>query len=205
MTTSPDSARDLLRHALATLAYRASKVLRDTPPGFDGMSLSSGRTPVDVVRHMGDLMEWGERMARGESHWAPAGRMTWDAAIGRFFDGLGAFDRAVVDSSFAKFGAGVIFQGPVADALTHVGQIAMMRGLAGAPIRPESYARAAIRVGQVSRDQPPPGREFDGDASPRPATDPVDEASADSFPASDPPSRTPTMGSHVRPKNSSGS
>ena len=76
MSQSPDSARDLLRHALATLAYRASKVLRDVPDDFGDMALTPGRTPLDIVRHMGDLMEWGERMARGEYRWAAAGRMS---------------------------------------------------------------------------------------------------------------------------------
>jgi hypothetical protein len=61
----------------------------------------------------------------------------------------------------------MIFQGPVADALTHVGQLAMMRGAAGAPVRPESYARAEIRVGRVGREQAAARKEFDGDASAR--------------------------------------
>ena len=60
-----------------------------------------------------------------------------------------------------------IIQGPLADTLTHTGQLAMLRGMAGAPVKPESYARAAIVPGRVGLDQAPPGREFDGDASAR--------------------------------------
>jgi hypothetical protein len=199
MTDASGSARDLLRHTLATLAYRAAKVLRDVPEGFGELKLSSGRTPVEVVAHLGDLMEWGERMARGEYLWAPKPTARWDAACDRFFNGLAAFDAAVERSSFQEYSAGTIFQGPIADALTHVGQLAMMRGLAGAPVRPESYARAEITIGRVGRDQAPARKEFDGDASrPRQKKDPVDEASEESFPASDPPATTGTATTRAR-------
>ena len=89
----------------------------------------------------------------------------WDREVARFFDGLAALDVALtVDGPFAG-SIDKIIQGPLADALTHVGQLAMLRGITGTPVRPESYARAAIEVGRVGRDQPPPGFEFDGDAS----------------------------------------
>ena len=58
-----------------------------------------------------------------------------------------------------------LIQGPLADALTHVGQLAMLRGMVGAPVRPESFTGAEIVAGRISVDQAPPGREFDGDAS----------------------------------------
>jgi hypothetical protein len=60
-----------------------------------------------------------------------------------------------------------LIQGPLADALTHVGQLAMLRGMAGVPVRPESYPRAEIVVGRVGIDQAAPRAEFDGDASAR--------------------------------------
>jgi hypothetical protein len=86
--------------------------------------------------------------------------------VRRFFDGLAALDRAV--AAGLPDGAGEkLIQGPLADALTHVGQLAMLRGMAGAPVRPESYARAEIVAGRVGPDQAPPGTEFDGDASQR--------------------------------------
>jgi hypothetical protein len=159
---------DLLRHTLATLAYRAEKALREAPPEFGAFRLGEGsRTAVEVVSHMGDLMEWGERMAKGEYQWAPTPASTWAHACDRFFDALASFDRALAASTFEKYAPGVIFQGPIADALTHVGQIAIMRGVAGAAVRPESYARAEITVGRVGRDQSATRREFDGDASRR--------------------------------------
>lgn len=161
---SPDWS--FLRHALATLAYRAVKVLRDVPDGFAEVRASStSRSALEIVAHMGDLMEWGERFAQGEYRWEPVPTHDWDAAVDRFFDGLARLDRAIADGPPDDYPPQVVFQGPVADALTHVGQLAMMRGLVGAPVQPESYARADIRVGNVGREQPDPKAEFDGDAS----------------------------------------
>jgi hypothetical protein len=164
------TSRDLLRHTVATLAYRAEKVLRDVPPGFAAFRVSEQcRTPLEILSHLGDLMEWAERLAQGEYRWEarPAGE--WDAEAARFFKGLKALDRALAAARAAAYPPDTIFQGPVADALTHVGQLSMLRGIFGAAVRPEAYARATIRVGRVGRTQPAKRVEFDGDASrPRP-------------------------------------
>ena len=199
--------RDLLRHTVATLAYRAEKVLRDPPAGFAALRLSpSSRSALEIVSHLGDLMNWGERMARGEYLWEAQPTGDWAAACDRFFGSIKALDDAIDDGSFDKYPVEMIFQGPIADALTHVGQLSIMRGVAGGAVRPESYARAEILAGRVGREQSPVRKEFDGDASrpkPRPpapaSPDPVTEASEESFPASDPPASTPVAGTHIAP------
>ena len=161
-----DEARRMLRHTVATLAYRAEKVLRDVPEGFAEMRLSpASRTPLETLAHMCDLMGWGERMARGMYHWEPVAAGTWPDAVERFFTMLTALDAALAEPPPLTFTAEVIFQGPVADALTHVGQLALMRGTMSAPVRPESYARADISIGRVGRDQSAVRAEFGGDAS----------------------------------------
>jgi hypothetical protein len=166
LAAAPTTAVDLLRHAVATLAYRAGKVLRDTPSGFaEFRAGTSSRTAVEIVSHLGDLMAWGERLARGEYRWEAGVTLDWAEACARFFRELAALDAALADPAVTSPPTGILFQGPVADALTHVGQLAMMRGVAGQPVRPESYARATIQTGRVGRDQAPPGREYDGDAS----------------------------------------
>jgi hypothetical protein len=157
-----------LRHALATLAYRAEKVLRDVPDGFaDFRPSPTSRTPLALVAHLGDLIEWGQRMAlRGEMKWAPVAQPSWPVATDRFFQALTALDEALrLPESDAHHAA--IFQGPIADALTHVGQLSLMRGMIGAAVRPESYARAHITPGRVGRDQDTVRTEYDGDASPQ--------------------------------------
>jgi hypothetical protein len=162
------TARAVLRHLTATLAYRAAKVLRDVPPEFATASVGSvsTRRPVLIVAHLADLMAWAVSLARGEHSWKAEGSDDWGVEVARFFDNLAALDRALASDAFAG-SVEKLIQGPLADALTHVGQLAMLRGMAGAPVRPESYARAEIAIGRVGPDQAPPGREFDGDASVR--------------------------------------
>lgn len=170
MKTSDDPTRELLRHLAATLAYRASKVLRDTPPGFATFSLGPRtRQPIQLLAHMADLMAWGIRLANGKHEWRAEGTPDWDTELERFFDGLANLDRTLVSDAPISQHAEVLIQGPLADALTHVGQLAMLRGAAGAPVRPESYARAKIEPGRVGLEQPPPNYEFDGDASAKPS------------------------------------
>jgi hypothetical protein len=159
-------SHQLLRHTVATLAYRAQKALHGAPPEFASYRLSpASRTPLEILSHLGDLMEWAERMAHGEYRWTPVPQHDWEAASDRFFQGLLALDAAISTSPLSEYPADVIFQGPIADALTHVGQLSMLRGVAGAPVRPESYARAEIQIGRVGKEQSAERKEFDGDAS----------------------------------------
>jgi hypothetical protein len=163
-----ETTRAALRHLTATLAYRAAKVLRDAPADFPQTSIGEGaRRPVQILTHMGDLLAWAVSLTKGESVWKAEGGDNWDVERRRFFDGLAALDRELARNELPAGAAEKLIQGPLADALTHVGQLAMLRGIAGAPVRPESYARAEIVAGRVGLDQSPPGREFDGDASAR--------------------------------------
>ena len=168
LTIRADDPRPLLRRIIATLAYRAAKVLRDAPPGFGGVQAGPAtRRPVEIVAHLADLMAWGLSLAQGHSMWKAGGSEDWDIEVTRFFDGLAALDAELAaDRPFAGSEDRLI-QGPLADALTHVGQLAMLRGIAGVPIKPESYAGAEIVIGRVGPAQAAPRREFEGDASKR--------------------------------------
>jgi hypothetical protein len=161
-----DSDRIVLRQLAATLAYRAAKVLRDPPAGFGHQSFGEAtRRPVRIVAHMADLMTWGVSIAGGGREWKPSGGDDWQTEVDRFFAGLAALDAAIATDDEFKGSIDQLIQGPLADALTHVGQLSMLRGMAGAPVRPESYARAVITAGRVGMDQEKPRAEFDGDAS----------------------------------------
>jgi hypothetical protein len=161
-----DPARMALRQMAATLAYRAAKVLRDAPPEFAQRTFgTTTRQPVRILAHMGDLMSWGVSMAGGGKEWKAAGGDDWATEVERFFTGLAALDAALAADGEFKGSIEKLIQGPLADALTHVGQLAMLRGMAGTPVRPESYARAVITAGRVGLDQEAPRAEFDGDAS----------------------------------------
>jgi hypothetical protein len=160
--------RTVLRHLAATLAYRAAKVLRGVPEGFASRDFGpSIRRPVQIVAHMADLMAWAVSFARGDYVWKAEGSAVWQVEVDRFFTGLAALDRELSAPGAPDGSMEKLIQGPLADALTHVGQLAMLRGIAGHPVRPESYARAGIERGRVGLDQAAPRREFDGDASAR--------------------------------------
>jgi hypothetical protein len=159
-TTSTD--RDLLRHALATLAYRGGKVLRRAPAEFGQFRIGpTSRTPVEVLGHICDVLDWGLAMAEGAHMWSETRSTEWQQQVDRFFAALTAFDAFLASDRELGFPVTQLLQGPVADSLTHVGQIAMLRRLAGAPVKGENYAKAAIRTGVVGPDQPAAELEFD--------------------------------------------
>jgi hypothetical protein len=154
--------RQLLRHTLATLAYRASKAVRGAPPSFSTFSVAEGsRTPGQILAHLGDLMDWALTQAQGQQKWTDTPPGEWNADVDRFFRSLSALDAYLASTADVHFGAQKIFQGAIADSLTHVGQINMLRRIAASPVRGENYARADISVGHVTREQPASRVEFD--------------------------------------------
>lgn len=159
---SDETDRKMLRHTLATLAYRANKALREAPPEFRDFRVGdTTRTPGMILAHVGDLMDWAIWMSRGEYRWQDSDPLAWDDEVDRFFSRVATLDSELRERETLGFSEEEIFQGPIADALTHVGQIAMLRRLAGSPVRGENYFRANIEIGRVGRDQPSPVREFD--------------------------------------------
>jgi hypothetical protein len=194
-----DDGRTLLRHTLATLAYRAGKTLREAPEGFASFSSSASpvsssspgavRTPLQILAHMGDLLEWSASVVSGAEvrHDPKQSRLRsrlsedveirakvsasvrgggggpaasevqeWPLQVARFFNALERFDAFLASTAVLGAAPARLFQGPVADALTHVGQLAMLRREFGAPILRESYFDADIVTGRVGFDQPPP-------------------------------------------------
>ena len=157
-----DTKREMLRHTLATLAYRGGKAVRRVPEGFEGFEAGAGlRTPAQILAHVGDLLDWALSMARGEQRWHNSTPLAWDEEVARFFRRLEEFDAYLASDAPLGVTAEGLFQGPVADALTHVGQIALLRRMAGAPVRGENYFVAEIVAGRVGAEQATPRREFD--------------------------------------------
>ena len=153
--------KDFLRHALATLAYRGGKAMRDAPANFaDFRAGEKTRTPVQIVAHIGDLLEWGTALARGEKTWNEKPPQSWDHEVERFFECLRKFDDLLASDQPLGCPAERLFQGPIADALTHVGQLTMLRGLAGERVRAENYFGADVQAGRVGAEQTPPKREW---------------------------------------------
>jgi hypothetical protein len=154
--------RDLLRHTVATVAYRGGKAVRGAPPGFEAFRAAPGsRSAGEILAHVGDLFDWALSLARGAHVWHVSAPQTWEQDVNRFFAALAAFDTELAAPRPLGCSEGALFQGPVADALAHVGQIAMLRRLAGSPVRAENYFKAEIQVGRVGADQAAPRVEFD--------------------------------------------
>jgi len=151
--------RALLRHALATLAYRTARTFEAAPASFAEFS-GAGRKPVEILAHMGDLLHWALSIAQGNQRWHNSQPLGWPQEQQRFFDALAALDAFLSSSAPLQAPIDRLFQGPVADALTHTGQLAMLRRLAGAPIRGENYYVAAIAVGQTGSSHPDPVKPF---------------------------------------------
>ncbi len=152
----------LLRHAIATLAYRAGKALRGAPNDFGSFKASPGtRTPAQILAHMGDLIDWALALSEGRREWRDSAPLAWDEEVARFFQALETLDRGLASGGVTGASAEKIFQGPIADALTHTGQMSMLRRMAGRPIRSENYYQAQIVCGRVGADQAAPAGEFD--------------------------------------------
>jgi hypothetical protein len=159
--SNADPKRELLRHGLATLAYRGGKAIRNAPAAFADFSPSEGvRSPGKILAHIGDLLDWGLSIAAGKRTWKDSKPLPWEKESERFFEALKRFDEYLESSESLHATPEKLLQGPVADALTHVGQIAMLRRMAGGPVRGESYFEAEVIVGRVGDEQTRPKREF---------------------------------------------
>ncbi|MEP6995468.1 MAG: hypothetical protein ABI968_13165 [Acidobacteriota bacterium] len=157
-----DSAQDLLRHTLATLAYRGGKALRGAPASFAEFRIAEGtRTPGAILAHIGDLMDWALALAQGKNAWKDSQPLPWEREVDRFFEAVRRVDAYLASGAELVCPPNVLFQGPIADALTHFGQIAMLRRLSGSPVKGENYVKADIATGRVGSEQTTPNFEFD--------------------------------------------
>ena len=153
-----DERRELLRHFLAALAYRTQKALRGAPPGFDAFSAGGGvRTPIQLVRHMTSVLGYARTHFIGGHYW-PETLSTFDEEIVRFHEMLGTLAQHLRNGDVLLDGMTEerLLQGPFSDAMTHAGQLALLRRLAGAPVPPENFIVAEIRPDRLGRDQADP-------------------------------------------------
>lgn len=168
-----NEAGRLLRHFLAALAYRTQKALRDAPATFDDYRAAPGvRTPRELVRHMTNVLGYARTFFIGGEFKAEA-LPTLHDEVTRFHAMLESLAVAIETSEPAGATAEQLLQGPLADAMTHAGQLAMLRRLAGSPVPAENFLKADVRTDNVGANQPDPrapGRR-DGTWDPRGARD----------------------------------
>jgi hypothetical protein len=156
------SDREMLRHTLATLAYRGGKVVRGSTDHFAEFKTEATiRTPGQILAHVGDLLDWALALADGRHDWHDSTPLSWPEEVSRFFQALERLDARLASEAALGWNERQLFQGPIADALTHVGQIAMLRRMFGSPVRGENYLKADIVAGRVGPEQSAPRREFE--------------------------------------------
>jgi len=156
-----DDKRAFLRHTLATVAYRGGKAVRNAPASFASYAAGdTPKTPAQILAHIGDLFDWALSIAKGKQAWNNSAPLEWHAEVARFHATLKTLDDYLASNAPLNCEPEKLFQGAIADALTHVGQLAMLRRLAGAKISAENFYQADIVAGRVGPDQTAPKREF---------------------------------------------
>jgi hypothetical protein len=145
-----DAKRDLLRHLVATIAFRGGIAVSGAPENFADFSIAETvRTPGEILAHIGDLLEGSVYLLKGELVHLNSSPLPWDEEVNRFFSAVKALDLFLASDAILASPIEKLTQGPVADALTHVGQIVMLRRAAGAPVRTEPYFTADIVPGRI--------------------------------------------------------
>ena len=136
MNPVQNAQRQLLRHTLATIAYRGGKTVADAPAEFAAFKAdATSRTPAQILAHMGDLFDWALALVQDRQAWHDATPLPWEQEVASCFAALQRFDEYLAADAPLHAPVERLLQGPRADALTHVGQLAMLRRMAGAPLR----------------------------------------------------------------------
>jgi hypothetical protein len=150
--------RKLLNHFLAALAYRTQKALRDAPEEFGSFRVIDGvRTPAELVRHMTSVLGYARTHFVGGRYW-PEPLESLNEEVVRFHEMLGLLAQHLRngDALLDNMTEERLLQGPFSDAMTHAGQLALLRRLAGAPVPPENFIVARIEPDRLGPDQARP-------------------------------------------------
>ena len=145
--------REVLRHMVATVAYRGGLAVTDAPLDFATFRIhETTRTPGEILAHIGDLLEGSFHLLKGEMVFLTSEPLAWNEEVARFFKAVNLLDSYLASEAPLALPVEKLVQGPVGDALTHVGQIVMLRRMAGKPIRPAAYFTAEIVAGEVNEE-----------------------------------------------------
>ena len=148
-----DLKREVLRHMVATVAYRGGLAVTDAPEGFATFRAQETiRTPGEILAHIGDLLEGSLHLVKGNLVFLTSAPLPWNEEVARFFAAVNEFDSYLASEASLACPVEKLVQGPIGDALTHVGQLVMLRRMAGSPIRSAGYFTAEIVPGEVNQE-----------------------------------------------------
>lgn len=143
-----DPKRELLRHLTATIVFRGNVAVRDAPDDFTGFKIEETvRTPGEILAHIGDLLQGSAYLLKGEMIYLNSPPLPWKDEVERFFSAARELDLFLASDVPIEIPVEKLTQGPIADALTHIGQIIILRRAAGIPVRTEAYFQAEIIPG----------------------------------------------------------
>jgi hypothetical protein len=146
-----DAKREVLRHVLATVAYRGGIAVSDATEEFAAFRAAEGvRAPGEILAHIGDLLEGSLHLLKGEMVYLASSPLPWGEEVSRFFSAAARLDEYLGSGAPLACPVEKLIQGPIGDALTHVGQIVMLRRMAGKPVRVEAYFTAEIVAGEIN-------------------------------------------------------
>ncbi|HJT28910.1 MAG TPA: hypothetical protein VJ784_15975 [Pyrinomonadaceae bacterium] len=148
-----DLKREVLRHMVATVAYRGGIAVVDAPESFTSFrAQETTRTPGEILAHIGDLLEGSLYLLKGEMVFLTSTPLPWKEEVTRFFSAVKNLDSFLASEAPLACPVEKLVQGPIGDALAHVGQIVILRRMSGHPIRPAAYFTAEIVAGEVSEE-----------------------------------------------------
>lgn len=153
INSTVDVKRELFRHVVATVAYRGGLAISDAPEDFSKFRANeTTRTPGELLAHIGDLLKGALYLVKGDMVYLTSDPLSWEEEIARFFSAVKEFDSYLASDAPLACPMEKLIQGPIGDALTHVGQIVMLRRMAGKPVRVEAYFTAEIVAGKVDEE-----------------------------------------------------
>lgn len=145
-----DPKRELLRHLVATIVFRGNVAVRDAPDDFAGFKINETvRTPGEILAHIGDLLQGSAYLLKGELVQLNSPPLPWEKEVERFFSAARELDSFLASDAPIRIPIEKLTQGPIADALTHIGQIIILRRAAGVPVQTEGYFQAEIVAGDL--------------------------------------------------------
>ena len=148
--------RETLRHFLASIAYHATKAIKDSPRNYPETYIGKGvRTPWKILSHISGVLTYAHSfLEHYDSTWLNL--EPWEVEVQRFYEILAKLDESLQTKELREVSEEQLLQGPLSDAMAHVGQLLMLRRMADAPVPSENFIYADIRIGVVGPDQPEP-------------------------------------------------
>jgi hypothetical protein len=146
----------MLRHFLASIAYRVTKAIKNAPKTYPNLYIGKGaRTPLKILHHITGVLTYAHSFFEhyDTTHFDIK---SWDAEVYELYNILSKIDKSFQEKNSTKITKEQLLQGPLSDSMAHIGQLLMLRRIADSPVPSENFIFADIRKGEVGPDQPDP-------------------------------------------------